>query len=146
MFVNNGFIIELWLTFISQEDVLTAYVVGALLSLRGYILLPVAGYGSNVPIDTSFGLVSYMLIDYSRLADSDSFAFLGNSRSIISDLVVRNDCILSVDPVWLTGIVVGVGWETSFDSYCFLTLIFLSSMNTMSRLLTTFLSTRSHSL
>ena len=69
---------------------------------------PIVGSGSNVSIDTPFGLDSYMSFGCSGLADFDSSAFLGNSESIISDSAVPNGCLLLVDPVWSTGIVMGV--------------------------------------
>ena len=85
------------------------YVVGALLSLNGYLLPPVVGSGLNVPIVTSIGLSFYMSIGCSGLAISNSSAFLNNFESIILDSAVPNVCLLLVDPIWSTGIVVGVG-------------------------------------
>ena len=86
-----------------------AYVTNDLFSLSGYLLPLVVGFASDVLSDSSFGSCSYMSIDCLGLADSDSSVFVGNSESIISNSVVPNDCLLLVDPIWLIGIVVGVG-------------------------------------
>ena len=144
--VGNGFIITLWLTFINEENVMIGICSWRYPFSEWISPSCCRRLRSDVPPDSSFGSSSYMSFGCSRLTDSDSFSFLGNSESIISDSAVLNDFLLSVDPVWLDRIVVGVGWEIGFDSYCFQYSIVLSSMNNMSRLLTTLLSTRSHSL
>ena len=144
--IGNGFIITLWLTFINEENVMIGICSWRYPFSEWISPSCCRRLRSDVPPDSSFGSSSYMSIGCSRLADSDSSSFLGNSELIIPDSAIPNGCLLLVDPIWSVGIVVGVGWETGFDSCYFQSSIVLSSMNTMSRLLTTFLSTRSHSL